>query len=89
MFENMKAVRLKVYKDKTKLLIITNNQKRKAEGGLAVSMTMGGKIVKPENSAKSLGVIIGSDLSCWNKLAALRNIETLSSEVRKRNWQRP
>ena len=61
-FENMKAARLKVNKDKTKLLIITSNQKRRAEGGLAVSMSIGGKEVKPESSAKSLGVIIGSDL---------------------------
>ena len=50
-FENMKAARLKVNKDKTKLLIITSNQKRRAEGGLAVSMSIGGKEVKPETSA--------------------------------------
>ena len=87
-FENMKASRLKVNEDKTKLIIIASNQKRRAEGGLDVSMMIGGKEVKPESSAKSLGVIISGDLSwkeqtkaklqeCGSRLAALRNVQTL------------
>ena len=50
-FENMKAARLKVNREKTKLLIIKSYQKRRAAGGLAVSMAIGGKEVKPETSA--------------------------------------
>ena len=94
-FENMKAARLKVNEDKTKLLVIASNQKRRAEGGLRVSMIIGGKEVKTESSAKSLGVIIGSDLSwreqtlakitdCGGKLAALRNVQTLVTKTRRK-----
>ena len=94
-FENMKAARLKVNEDKTKLLVIASNQKRRAQGGLQVSMQIGGKEIKPESSAKSLGVIIGTDLSwkeqtkskltdCGSRLAALRNIQTLITKNRRK-----
>ena len=56
-------------------------------------MTIGGKVLKLQNSAKSLRVIIGSDLSwkeqtkakikyCGKKPSTVRNIETVLSEVR-------
>ena len=93
-FENMKSARLKVNEDKTKLLLIASNQKRRAEGGLSVSMMIGGKEIKPESSAKSLGVIFSSDLSwreqtqgklkdCGSRLAALRNVQTLVTKSRR------
>ena len=40
---DMQEARLKVNEDKTKLLIIASNQKRRAVGGLGVSMVIGGK----------------------------------------------
>ena len=94
-FQNMKAARLKVNEDKTKLLIIASNQKRRAEGGLSVSMVIGGKEIKPESSARSLGVLISSDLSwreqtqaklkdCGSQLAALRNVQTLVTKRRRK-----
>ena len=94
-FENMKAARLKVNEDKTKLLIIASHQKRRAEGGLDVTMMIGGKELKPESSAKSLGVIIGSDLSCreqtqakikecGSRFAALRNVQTLVTKKKRK-----
>ena len=76
-------------------IIIASNQKRRVEGGLVRPMVIGGKQLKPETSAKSLGVIIGSNLSwkeqtqskltdCGSRLAALRNIQTLVTR-NKRN----
>ena len=51
----MKATRLKVNEDKTKLIIKASNLKRRAERGLNISMMKGGKLVEPKKSARSLG----------------------------------
>ena len=57
-------------------------------------MVIGGKEVRPESTAKSLGVIIRSNLSlkeqtqaklkdCGSCLAALRNMQTLVTKSRR------
>ena len=92
-FDNMKSVKIKVNEDNTKLLLMASNQTRRADGGLSVSMVRGGKEVKPESSAKSLGVIFSSNLSwkeqtqaklkdCGSRLAALRNVQTVVTKSR-------
>ena len=62
-FDNMKASRLKVNKDKTEFIVITSHQRILASGGLDVETSIGGEIKKPKEVVKILGVLISNDLS--------------------------
>ena len=85
-FNNMKASRLKVNEGKTEYILIASNQRRLASGGLEVVTTIGGKMKKPQEAVKSLGVLISSDLTwkhqtksklkeCQSKLKGLYSIQ--------------
>ena len=85
-FDNMKASRLKVNEDKTDYITIASHQKRLAAGGFDVETCIGGKIKKPKEYVKSLGVLISNDLTwkhqteskldeCKKKLRGLYSIQ--------------